>query len=393
MKTFVLLTIVTVIFGYTSIKSGKKTTPDKQDLWSVQFAEAVMHQADSMIYYLREQPKYEYDYAFLGDAIYKLKDIDSKYSNYMKAYIDYFLHENGKIDGHKLSDYNIDRVRPGNNMITLYKDIGDKKYKLGIETLVNQMETQPRTNTGGFWHKKRYPYQMWLDGLYMASPFLTRYAKEFNQPKWFDEVTFQLQEVYKRTLDEKTGLVYHAWDESREQRWCNKETGQSKHFWSRATGWYMMALVDVLDYLPEDHVDRDAIIAILNNLSEAILKVQDAETGLWYQVLDMGGKDRNYLEASGSAMFIYAFAKGAKNGLLKKKYFDIANKAFDSLISNLVETNDEGYVVLKNTCGACGLGGNPYREGDYNYYVTEKKINNDQKGVAPVILAAIELNK
>lgn len=255
------------------------------------------------------------------------------------------------------------------------------------------MKNQPRTNAGGFWHKKIYPYQMWLDGLYMATPFLIRYAKEFNQPQWFDEVTFQLIEVHKRTLDEKTGLVYHAWDESCEQRWCVLETGQSKHFWSRATGWYMMALVDVLEYLPEDHKDREDIILILTELSDSISNFRDEKTGLWYQVMDMGGEKRNYLEASGSAMIIYAFAKGANNDWLPEKYLDMANETFDSLTENLVETDKDGFVVLKNTCGACGLGGNPYREADYEYYVTEIKVDNDQKGMAPVILAAIELGK
>ncbi len=373
--------------------SGINKPVEKEKTWSVKFANAVMHEADSLIYYLREKPKYEYDYAFLGDAIYKLKNVDAGYGKYMKDYIDYFLKEEGKISGHKLSDYNIDRVRPGNSMITLYLETGEPKYKNAIEILVNQMENQPRTNSGGYWHKKVYPYQMWLDGLYMASPFLTRYALEFNQPQWFDEVTFQLQEVYKRTLDKKTGLVYHAWDESREQRWCNPETGQSKHFWSRATGWYMMAMVDVLEYLPEDHPEREKIISILQNLSKAIIKVQDNKTGLWYQVLDMGGEEGNYLEASGSAMFIYAFAKGAKNEWLPEKYLSIAHKAFDSLVENLVELDEDGYAVLKNTCGACGLGGNPYREGDYEYYISEKIVDNDQKGVAPLILAAIELGR
>ncbi len=352
-----------------------------------------MHEADSLIYYQRETPKYEYDYALLGDAIYKLKDIDPKYGAYMKNYIDYFLHDDGEIDGQKTSDYNIDRVRPGNSMITLYRDYGDEKYKKGIETLVTQMEGQPRTNAGGYWHKKSYPYQMWLDGLYMASPFLSRFAKEFDQPQWFDEVTFQLQEAYKRTLDEKTGLIYHAWDESREQRWCVKETGQSKHFWSRATGWYMMALVDVLEVLPEAHKDREHILTILNDLSEALLKVRDPETGLWSQVIDRGGDEGNYVEASGSAMIIYTYAKAAKNSWLPPKFLTIANASFDSMVKNLVRKDDEGFVVLTNTCGACGLGGNPYREGDYQYYVSEKKVDNDSKGVGPFILAAIELNK
>lgn len=392
MRNSVLLFLIFTLFACNP-KQKQSKTEIKEEFWSIKFAESVLHEADSLIYYQRQDPKYEYDYAFLADAIYKLRDIDQKYGDYMKNYIDYFLQDDGHIDGYKLSDYNLDRVRPGNNMITLYKEYGDKKYKLGIETLMEQMKGQPRTNAGGFWHKKIYPYQMWLDGLYMACPFLARYAVEFNQPQWFDEATFQIQEVYKRTQDKKTGLVYHAWDESREQRWCVAETGQSKHFWSRATGWYMMAMVDVLEYLPENHKDRSSVISILNKLSEAIMQVQDSETGLWYQVMDRGGEERNYLEASGSAMIIYAYAKAAKNGWLPEKYLKIANQSFDSMMVNLVEVDEDGFVVLKNTCGACGLGGNPYREADYNYYVTEKKVDNDSKGVAPVILAAIELNK
>jgi unsaturated rhamnogalacturonyl hydrolase len=379
----------------TACHPGKNVKPaqNENQSWAIKFADATMTRYDSLVTYLGNKPKYEYDLAFLASAIDKLGSVDSKYSEYAKAYIDYFVQENGKINGHKLEDYNIDRVRPGLNMLDMYERTGDEKYKTAIETLVSQMETHPRTNAGGYWHKKIYPYQMWLDGIYMGSPFLARYAKDFNQPEWFDEVTFQIQEIYKETLDAKTGLLYHAWDESREQRWCNPETGQSKHFWSRAAGWYIMALVDVLDYLPENHPERPAVIEILNKFSEALLKVQDEKTGLWYQVLDMGGEERNYLEASGTAMFIYAFAKGAKNGYLDNKYLVIAHKAFDSMVENMVITGDDGLPVLTNTCGACGLGGNPYREADYDYYVTEIQNDNDQKGVAPFILAAIELNK
>ena len=385
-----ILIIILIASAFSCCTTKNESKPES---WAVQFADAIMTRHDSLVNYNGNKPKYEYDLAFLGMAIDKLGERDKKYSDYMKSYIDYFVQPDGTINGHKLSDYNIDRVRPGFNMLELYERTGEEKYKKAIETLVSQMETQPKTNSGGFWHKKIYPYQMWLDGLYMASPFLARYARDFNQPLWFDEVAFQLQEVYKETLDVKTGLVYHAWDESRQQRWCNPETGQSKHFWSRATDWYMMALVDVLDYLPENHSERARLIEILNNLSDALLKVQDEKTGLWYQVLDMGGKEGNYLEASGTAMFIYTFAKGAKKGYLDKKFLDIAGKAFDSMIENMVKTGEDGLPVLTNTCGACGLGGNPYREADYNYYVTEKKVDNDQKGVAPFILAAIELNK
>lgn len=391
MKIFGLFLSIILLAGCSGSKKANNAEPNPS--WAIKMADAVMLRSDSLIYYLRDNPKYEYDYAFLGAAIDKLGDADQKYSDYMKAYIDYFVQEDGTIKGYKLSDYNMDRVRPGNNMITLYHRTGDERYKIAIETLLKQMKTQPRTNSGGFWHKLAYPWQMWLDGIYMSSPFMAYYAKEFNQPQWFDEVAFQIQEIYKETKDSVTGLVYHAWDESREQRWCNPETGQSKHFWSRATGWYMMALVDVLDYLPENHPGRPAVVSFLKDVSDALLKVRDPQTGLWYQVLDMGGREGNYLEASGTAMFIYAFAKGSKNGYLDEKYQKIASEAFDSMLKNMVITGDDGLPVLTNTCGACGLGGNPYREGDYNYYITEKQIDNDQKGVAPFILAAIELNR
>jgi unsaturated rhamnogalacturonyl hydrolase len=391
MKIFTIILIVALTSGCSQPnKTGEK---EKYLSWAMKFSDAVMHRSDSLIYYDRDKPKYEYDYAFLASAIEKLGQYDKKYSDYAQAYINYFVQEDGTIYTYKLSDSNIDRVRPGLNMLGLYEKTGKEKYKIAAQTLVRQMEEHPRTHANGFWHKKSYPWQMWLDGLYMASPFLAKYAQMFDKNEWFDEVAFQLQLVYEKTLDPETGLLYHAWDESREQLWCNPETGQSKHFWSRATGWYMMALVDVPDYLPENHPERGKIIDLLNKLSEALLKVRDEETGLWYQVLDMGGREGNYVEASGSAMFIYAFAKGVKNGYLPEKYLQIAEDTFDSLIENLVIQDEDGYPTLTNTCGACGLGGNPYRMGDYEYYISEKQIDNDQKGVAPVILAAVELKR
>ena len=385
-----LLTLI-LLFGFESPKQKKQN--DKKPEWALKFADAVMFRSDSLIYYDRDRPKYEYDYALLGSAIDRLGKYDPKYSDYMRAYIDYFVQQDGTINGFKLTDYNIDRVRPGLNMLELYERTGDKKYKLAIDNLVTQMESHPRTKSGGYWHKKVYPWQMWLDGIYMASPFLVRYARMFDEPEWYDEVAFQIKLIYEKTLDPRMGLLYHAWDESREQKWSSPETGQSRHFWSRATGWYMMALVDVLDYLPKNHPERPEMIKILKKLSKALLDVQDKKTGLWYQVIDMGGKEGNYEEASGSAMIIYAFAKGAKNGYLPRKYYNIAYKSFDNLLTFLVVEGDDGYPVLTQTCGACGLGGNPYRMGDYEYYISEKQIDNDQKGVGPVILAAIELNK
>ena len=388
--------LVVFLTTFTQCNSNNRSTNTNQEIkWSVKLADAVIARSDSLIHYnnLRNEIRWEYDFAFLGLAMDKLGNINSKYSDYMQAYIDYFVDDEGNIGLYDINEYNIDLVNPGKNLIVLYKRTGDVKYKIAIETLVKQMENHPKTNSGGYWHKLKYPWQMWLDGIYMASPFLAQYAKEFNQPEWYDIITHQILLIYDKTVDPESGLLYHAWDESKSQRWCNKETGQSQHFWSRATGWYLMALVDVLDFLPEDNPDRARILEILNNVSEAVLRVADSKTGLWYQVLDMGGHEGNYLEGSGSAMFVYVFAKGAKRGYLDQKYLEIAKERFNSIINNLIVDGADGLPVFTNICGGCGLGGDPYREGDYDYYINEIKVDNDRKGVAPLIFAALELNK
>lgn len=394
---FILLVMLSYLFGCSNFQ--RKATQESgiinnSDLWSVKMANSVIAKSDSLIRYKDlEKPKWTYDLAFLGQAIDKLGCYDTIYNQYSKAYFDYFVQENGKVTGYKLYDYNLDNINPAKQLITLYKRTGEEKYRLAIENFYTQILEQPKTNSGGFWHKKIYPWQMWLDGIYMASPFIAQYAREFNKPELFDLVTQQIKLIYEKTQDPKTGLLYHAWDESKEQSWCNPQTGQSKHFWSRAMGWYLMAIVDVLDFLPENHQDRVELIKILNNVSEALEKVKDKDTGLWYQVLDQGNRSGNYIEASGSAMYIYAFAKGANKEYLPNKYLEIARLRFNSLVKVLIVTGNDGLPILKNVCGGCGLGGNPYRKGDYDYYVNEKRIDNDQKGVAPFILAALELNK
>lgn len=391
MKTFVILVAAALVFSCTNPQTGQGA--DKELYWATRMADAVMHESDSLIYYHRDTPKYEYDYAFLASAIDKLGDIDVKYHTFARAYIDYFVQDDGTINGYTYTDYNIDRVRPGLNILSLYQRTKEEKYRIAAETLASQMIEHPRTKSLGYWHKKIYPWQMWLDGIYMAHPFLTAYANEFGQEEWYDEVAFQIKLIYEKTRDPESGLLFHGWDESRQQLWCDPETGRSKHFWSRAMGWYTMAVVDVLELFPEDHSERDTLVHILNETAEALLRVRDKKTGLWYQVLDMGGKEGNYIEASGSAMFTYVFAKGAKSAYLPEKFLQIAEASFESMLTELVEEDREGYPVLKDVCGAAGLGGNPYRMGDYEYYIHEKRVANDQKGVAPFILAAIELGR
>jgi unsaturated rhamnogalacturonyl hydrolase len=384
-----LLVFLMVSMSCTAQKKGEAAA----EKWSVRMANTVMTQADSLIHYVEGRPKWAYDVAFLGMAIDRLGSLDPKYSKYMEDWVSYFVQSDGSVTDYRLKEYNLDRIYPGRNVLTAYKRNPNESYRTAMDSFISQLESHPRTNTGGYWHKNIYPWQMWLDGIYMASTFMVQYAKEFNQPKWFDTAVSQATMAYEKTLDPATGLLMHAWDESREQKWCDPATGKSLYPWSRAIGWYTMALLDILEYLPSDHPGRKDLIVILQNSCEALVKVRDTRSGLWYQVLNHGGREGNYLEGSGSAMYIYVFAKGARLGYLDSKYRKIAETAFDDFIRELVTVDEKGLVTIKNICGGCGLGGKPYRDGSYEYYINEKRFDNDTKGVAPFILAAIELDK
>jgi unsaturated rhamnogalacturonyl hydrolase len=386
-----LISNVSINYGFTDPLNSDQ---GRQPKWSIRMANSVMLRADSLIHHLGvTNPKWSYDVAFLGMAIDKLGGLDSRFSDYMEDWVNYFMNEDGTIKDYKPDEYNLDRIFPANNILTLYKRKENTIYKVALDRFVSQMETHPKTHSGGYWHKKIYPWQMWLDGIFMASPYLSRYAREFNQTIWFDIVTFQIKHIYTKTLDEKTGLMVHAWDESRSQKWCDPLSGKSHYPWSRSMGWYTMAILDVLDNLPQNHPDRDSLILILQKTCNALLEVSDPKTGLYYQVLDQGIRPGNYLEGSGSAMFTYVFAKGAHQGYLDKKYLGIANRNFDNIIKEFIRVDKEGLVSMINICAVGGLGGNPYRDGSYEYYINEKRQDNDPKGVAPFILAAIELDR
>jgi unsaturated rhamnogalacturonyl hydrolase len=346
-----------------------------------------------------EKPRWSYTNGLVLMACSKVYEETKKqkYYDYIYAYADELIDSNGSIKTYKLSNQNLDMIKSGDVLLYLYPKTKEERLLKAIETLNSQMETQPKTSDGGYWHKKVYPYQMWLDGLYMAEPFHAHYAKDYvkdstKAEKIFDDIVLQFDLIQKHSYDSKTGLLYHGWDESKEQKWANKETGNSPHFWSRAMGWYGMAIVDVLDFLPENHPGRAKLISYLNKYAEALTKFQD-KSGLWYQVLDQGKRDGNYLEASGSAMFTYAFAKGVHKGYLPKYYLAIAEKAYNGMIENLITVEENGIVNLNKVCGVAGLGGNPYRDGSYEYYVNEIIRPNDPKGTGPFIMASLELNK
>jgi len=376
----------------TLLASGAESCGQKVK-WSVRMANTVLASSDSLIHYVAGNPKWAYDMALLGLAIDRLGNVDPKYSKYLDDWVNYFVHPDGSVTDYAMKEYNLDRIFPGRDIITVYKRNPDPKYKIALDNFIEQLKTQPKTNSGGYWHKSIYANQMWLDGIFMASTYMAEYANAFNAPQWYDVATSQTKMIYEKTLDPSTDLLMHAWDESRTQKWCDPITGKSHYPWSRAMGWYTMAILDILDYLPQNHPDRKELIKILQSTCDALLKVRDKKSGIWYQVLNQGGREGNYLEGSGSAMYTYVFAKGARLGYLDKKYRKIARSSFNGILKELITVDNQGLVTMHNICGGCGLGGIPYRDGTYEYYVNEKRFDNDTKGVAPFILAAIELNR
>ena len=316
------------------------------------------------------------------------------YFKYMQQSMDNLVNADGTaITGFNPTDYNIDNVLCGRNLLTLYKVTAKPKYYTAAALLRKQLNTQPRTPEGGFWHKQRYPNQMWLDGLYMGEPFYAEYSATFNDKAAFDDVANQFILMYTHGVDAKTGLLYHAWDESKKERWANPQTGTSANFWARADGWYMMALVDVLDFIPQDHPKRAELVSILNKLATAIKQYQDPATGVWFDVLDRADLKGNYLESSASSMFVYALSKGVRNGYLPQSFLPIANKGYAGIIKQFVVTDSTGQVNLTGTVSVSGLGGNPYRDGSIPYYLSEKVVTNDPKGVGAFLQASVEFER
>lgn len=359
--------------------------------WSQRMAETMMHDFPEM-WRMEEadSPGWAYTKGLASDAYIALwkESGDSRYFEYAKAYADTMINEEGVIAGYKMEDFNIDKVNPGKMLFELYGETRDPRYEIALKTLRLQLNSHPRTEAGGFWHKNRYPYQMWLDGLYMGGVFYARYGVEYNEPQSVDDAVHWIILMEEKSRDPETGLLYHAWDESREQRWADPETGLSPHFWGRAMGWYGMALVDMLDYL-DGHPGRDKVIGITRRMAEAIVKVQDEQTGTWYQVLDMPEAEGNYLEGSVTSMLTYFLLKAVKEGYIDASYLENAKKAYEGTLEHLIKVRDDGGVVLTPVCAVAGLGGDPYRDGSYEYYITEKQRDNDPKGFGPFILASL----
>jgi unsaturated rhamnogalacturonyl hydrolase len=340
--------------------------------------------------------KWNYCHGLVMQSILQVYDEtgDAKYYDYVYDYLDTMINENGDIYGYKAHEYNIDRVNTGKILFPILKKTEERRFRIALDHQRDQMRTHPRTKEGSFWHKKVYPHQVWLDGLYMAGPFLAQYAKEYNEGALFDDVALQILDVRKHLYDPTTGLYYHGWDESRQQRWADPQTGLSPNFWSRSIGWYMMSIVDVLDFLPENHKDRPAIIGILQELSAALEKFRDLQTGMWYQVTNMQDREGNYLESTGSIMFIYSWIKGAQKGYLDKSYLRKGEEAYEQFIRQFTKTEADGTWSITSCCSVAGLGGDKnYRDGRFEYYISELVRDNDPKAIGPFIMTSVLLDR
>lgn len=317
---------------------------------------------------------------------------DRRYYDYVQQWGDTLINNKGEIWKYDMSIYNLDFINSGKVLFELYSETGNEKYYKAMDLLIRQLSRHPRTLEGGYWHKLLYQHQMWLDGLYMASPFMAQYGATFNKPEWIDEAVKQLQLCHKHTYDAATGLYYHAWDESRSQRWANPETGHSPNFWGRSIGWWFMALVDVLDYVPVHHEARQDLIGYIRGLADALSKYQD-KSGLWYQVIDQPKRKDNFPEASVTAQCMYAYAKAVNKEYIAPEYRTVAEKAFYGIKDKLLRENPDGTLTLTRCCQVGGLGGSPYRDGSFKYYISEKIRDNDAKATGPYIMGCLELGQ
>ncbi len=316
---------------------------------------------------------------------------EQKYLDFADSFVSFYVNEDGTINTYDVTEYNLDNVRPACNLFALYDLTGKEKYRKAMDTVRAQLDTMPRTKAGNFWHKNIYPYQVWLDGMYMAQPFYMEYEKRYNKMQGCLDSFKQFKNVEALMKDTKTGLYYHGYDESREMYWANKETGCSPNFWLRALGWFTVALVDTAEAMDESmYYEYRYIQTMLENLANALIPFQD-ESGMFYQIVDKKDDDRNYLETSGTALIAYGLLKGVRLGYLPKRFEDIAVKAFDGITEKYLSRNEDGSPKLGGICLVAGLGGEQHRDGSLEYYFSEPVVENEAKGVAPLILAYTEL--
>jgi unsaturated rhamnogalacturonyl hydrolase len=334
---------------------------------------------------LPPEKRWHYHQGVFLYGVYRLWERTGKeeYYQYFKAYVDYLVDEHGNFYFRRDE---LDAIQAGLLLFPLYRQTWEDRYAIAAKKLRHLLNTLNKTSEGGFWHKDKYPYQMWLDGLYMAGPFTVKYAKLFQEPELIELVLLQEALMRKHTRDEQSGLYYHAWDESGQTSWSDPETHCSPEFWGRSIGWYAMALVDILEDLPESHPRRSVLISVLQDLVDSLLRYQDEESGLWYQIVDQGDRPDNWLETSASCLFLYAMAKGMNLGYFTRDMTEAVKKGYEGLIRHKVEWSSGQALRLTDICIGTSAG-------HYAYYVEREKSTNDLHGVGAFIMALLEIDR
>ena len=375
----------------------------KQEPYSVRMVRSEISRNPDALHLDGRQGERKWNYT-TGLELLSFMDVADRYGlddvvAYVREWADTMTTVDGQVYGYKRSAYNVDHICPARIFFKLDDLYGKEspRYRNVVDMIRQQIDTQPRTETGEFWHKKIYPHQVWLDGLYMALPFYAeytaRFAPESIKDSLFADIADQFVKAAENTYDSATRLYRHAWDESRSMFWCDPQTGLSAHAWGRANGWFAAALVDVLDYFPKDNPHRDSLIGLLNHFVEVLPSWADPATGMWYQVLDCPGREGNYLESTCSIMFVYAFLKGLRLGYIDESHSEYILGLYGKFIDTFIRENPDGTISMTSCCSVGGLGGKQMRKGDYEYYLSEPVIENDCKGVGPFIWASLEWEK
>lgn len=339
------------------------------------------------------------------DTYEHYKEGNNAILDYLKEYPAKMIDEKGNITGYQYEDFNLDNVRTAKFILRMHNLFPTKGTEKALKTLFKQLQNQPRTKEGVYWHKAIYANQVWLDGIFMGLPFYCNYAVQTMKPKkaekYLNDAVDQMVKTDYRTYDEKTQLWKHAWDETHQQFWANKEDGKSKHCWARALGWYVMAMTECLDAMPENYARRQEVIDLLNKAMKSVVKYQDKKTGVWYDVLDVKS-DKNYLESTASSMFAYVLLKGYRKGYLSEEYLKAGVKAYNGILKQFIKVNADKTISLTRCCAVSGLGPGPgpyvkkpnyKRDGSFEYYMSEPIRDNDAKGVGPFIWASLEMEQ
>jgi unsaturated rhamnogalacturonyl hydrolase len=385
--------LVAVAFAHASAVPALAQQPRS---WAVRIADSQIGRHPDPLLMDSAEPRWDFPQGLVLDAMLALAGVsgDQRYTLYVRKYYDGMIGPDGRIRTYVPEEFNLASVYPGKALLALYVQTKDEKYRKALDTLRNQLRQQPRTKEGGFWQGKRYPHQMWLEGIGLSASFLAQYGAVFDEPAAIDDAVSQFILMERYARNEKTGLLAHGWDESREQKWADPATGRSPSSWGPAMAWYAMGLVDALDHVPQNHMRRGELLEILTRLATAVAQVQVRREGMWFNVLDQGRREGNYFEASTSATFAYALMKAGRRNLVDPRFAQVGRRGFDLMLGEFLEVTGKEVHVLQ-ACQEAGLGtaaaGGAFRDGSFESYASAPVRSNDAKAIGGFILADLEV--